>query len=143
MKAAGANIWLEQEPTTQRSIVRRPDTPVEQAMTSRRHGRLPLSASVVATGRVLFFMALAAGMSLPARSAEVPDAGRGRLLYENHCVVCHTSKVHGRIPALVIDRGELRLIVSAWAKGQNLRWSDDDVDDVVEYLDTAYYRMPR
>ena len=78
---------------------------------------------------------------LPAWGAEMPDAGRGRLLYENHCVVCHTSKVHRRIPPLPSDRGELQMIVSAWAKGQKLGWSDADIADVVEYLDVSYYRI--
>jgi mono/diheme cytochrome c family protein len=79
---------------------------------------------------------------LQAWGAEPPDAGRGRLLYENHCVVCHTSKVHRRIPPAPIDRQELRLIVTAWAKGQNLRWSETEVLDVVDYLDSTYYRFP-
>lgn len=77
-----------------------------------------------------------------APGAGVPDVERGRLLYDNHCIVCHTSKVHRRIPPLPMDIGQLRLIVSAWAKGQQLRWSDDDISDVVEYLDRTHYRLP-
>jgi mono/diheme cytochrome c family protein len=92
-----------------------------------------------ACARRLVAAALAA--AVPAWGAEMPDAQRGRLLYENHCVVCHTSKVHRRIPPLPLDLGELRLIVAAWAKGQDLRWSDTEISDVVEYLDSSYYRM--
>jgi len=76
-----------------------------------------------------------------ATAADVPDVERGRALYENHCIVCHTSKVHRRIPPLPIDTQDLRLIVAAWAKQQNLRWSGDDVEDVVYYLDRTYYRL--
>jgi mono/diheme cytochrome c family protein len=88
-----------------------------------------------------WLLALAAASALPAWGAELPDAGRGRLLYENHCVVCHTQKVHRRVPPLPIDLKELRQIVTAWAKGQKLGWSENDISDVVEYLDSTYYRM--
>jgi len=43
----------------------------------------------------------------------VPDMERGRALYENHCEVCHTSKVHSRINRLPIGIEELRQIVSS------------------------------
>ena len=83
------------------------------------------------------------GIAAHAWSAEVPNLDRGRLLYENHCVVCHTSKVHRRVPQLPIDLKELRQIVSAWAKGEQLSWSEEDITDVVEYLDSTYYRFLR
>ena len=73
----------------------------------------------------------------------MPDLDRGRMLYENHCTVCHTPKVHRRIPPLPIDNSELRRIVSAWAKGEQLNWTDQDVTDVAEYLDASYYRFLR
>ncbi len=83
------------------------------------------------------------GIAAHAWSAEMPNLARGRLLYENHCVVCHTPKVHRRVPQLPIDLKELRQIVSAWAKGQQLDWSESDITDVVEYLDSTYYRFLR
>lgn len=91
-------------------------------------------------------LALAAAFGLPmagAQPAEIPDLERGRALYENHCVVCHTSKVHRRIPALPIDLEELRRIVSSWAKQENLSWTPDEIEDVVHYLNRAHYRFER
>jgi mono/diheme cytochrome c family protein len=41
--------------------------------------------------------------------AETPDLERGRALYENHCVVCHTAKVHRRVPPLPLGIDDLRL----------------------------------
>ena len=95
----------------------------------------------VGTRRFLALLGLC--FLLPPAAAQPPDMERGRLLYENHCVVCHTSKVHRRLDPLPLDRKDLQLIVAAWAKGQQLGWSDGDVSDVVEYLDRTYYRMPR
>lgn len=91
--------------------------------------------------RTCLLLAAGALAAVPAWSAPLPDGDRGRLLYENHCIVCHTSKVHRRIPPLPIDRGELRQIVAAWARGQNLDWSEEDIADVVEHLDRTYYHM--
>ena len=77
--------------------------------------------------------------SLPSRGESPPSPERGRLLYENHCVLCHTPKVHRRIPPVPANRDELRLIVMAWAKGQETRWSPQDIEDVVEYLERNFY----
>lgn len=70
---------------------------------------------------------------------EVPDEDRGRALYENHCQVCHTSRVHSRINKLPISRAELQEIVDRWQREEQLRWSAQDVADVVEFLGRTRY----
>lgn len=85
---------------------------------------------------LLGFPALTAGQ-------DIPSLERGRSLYENHCVVCHTPKVHRRVSSLAIDVADLRHIVTAWATQQNLRWSREDIEDVVHYLDRVHYRLLR
>ena len=71
----------------------------------------------------------------------VPDMERGRALYENHCEVCHTSKVHSRINRLPIDIKELRQIVDNWQKEERLQWSPQDVEDVVQFLNRTRYNF--
>jgi mono/diheme cytochrome c family protein len=88
---------------------------------------------------ILGAAALAAATGSAGQS--VPDAERGRALYQNHCGVCHTSKVHRREPPLPITVEELRTIVAIWAREEGLRWSRDDIEDVVQYLDRTYYRF--
>ena len=83
----------------------------------------------------------AACLALSAAAAEVPNLERGRALYENHCLVCHTSKVHRRNPASAIDTEALRFIVKVWVEEQKMRWSQEDIVDVVHYLDTTHYRF--
>jgi mono/diheme cytochrome c family protein len=78
-----------------------------------------------------------------ARAQAPVDLERGRALYENHCVVCHTSKVHRRMPPSAIDREALRFIVKVWVEENRLRWGEEEIDDVVHYLDRAYYHFPR
>ena len=82
-------------------------------------------------------------LALPAAGAEVPNPERGRALYENHCVVCHTSKVHRRIPSSAIDTAALRSIVKVWMEEQKLRWSPEDIEDVVQYLNDTHYRFSK
>ena len=93
----------------------------------------------------LFLLVPIAGvaLALPVAAAEVPNLERGRALYENHCVVCHTSKVHRRYPPSAIDREALRFIVKVWVEEQKLRWRSEDVEDVVQYLDRAHYRFDK
>jgi mono/diheme cytochrome c family protein len=76
-----------------------------------------------------------------AGAAEAPDLERGRGLYENHCQVCHTPKVHSRPNRLPLDANELRLIVENWQSEENLRWSRQDVEDVVYYLRQTRYKF--
>jgi mono/diheme cytochrome c family protein len=85
----------------------------------------------------------AACLGVSAYAAEMPNLERGRALYENHCVVCHTPKVHRRVPSLAIEVADLRYIVTLWATQQNLRWSREDIEDVVHYLDYTHYRLLR
>ena len=90
---------------------------------------------------------LAGGLAAAAHAAsggDSPSDERGRLLYENHCIVCHTAKVHRRIPQLPLTVHELRQIVAYWALGEKLQWSEQDIADVAEYLARNYYRdLPR
>jgi mono/diheme cytochrome c family protein len=78
-----------------------------------------------------------------AWSADVPDIERGRALYEHHCIVCHTAKLHRRPDPLPLRSDDLRFIVTLWASQQGLGWSREDIDDVVFYLDRVYYRLEK
>lgn len=93
-------------------------------------------AAVAAAVAVL---ALSGGVS-PAVAA---DKERGRILYENHCMVCHTPKVHSRPNRIPLSLDELRQIVSNWAKEENLPWSNEEINDVVWYLNTTRYRFTK
>ncbi len=66
-----------------------------------------------------------------SEAAEIPDLERGRALYENHCQVCHTANVHSRPNRIPLNADELRQIVTHWSAQENLRWSTEDVEDVV------------
>jgi Cytochrome C oxidase, cbb3-type, subunit III len=91
------------------------------------------------TGRALVLTGLLLTAS-PA-GAQMPDVARGRALYENHCVVCHSSAVHKRVNRIPVTRNELRDIVEHWQTQQKLQWSAQDVNDVVTYLGQSLYKF--
>jgi mono/diheme cytochrome c family protein len=88
---------------------------------------------------ISLFAAVSLAIPAAGRGSELPDLERGRALYENHCVVCHTPKVHRRVPRLPLATNDLRFIVTVWASQQGVRWSPDEIEDVVHYLDRTYY----
>lgn len=83
----------------------------------------------------------------PADGKKNPDkpqpvtASRGQLLYENHCQGCHTSQLHIREQRRVRSIDELRGWVARWATTQQLRWGDEEIGDVTNYLNQRYYRL--
>jgi hypothetical protein len=91
--------------------------------------------------RFVWMWFAAAFVTGSACAAEPPDLERGRGLYENHCQVCHTPKVHTRANRLPLDANELRLIVDNWQREENLRWTPQDVADVVYYLRQTRYKF--
>lgn len=73
--------------------------------------------------------------------AQIPDPERGRALYENHCMVCHTGKVHARPNRIVLSRRDAADVVNRWQTEQKLRWGQQEIDDVVEYLARTVYKL--
>lgn len=73
--------------------------------------------------------------------ARAADPERGRLLYENHCRVCHTSAVHMREGRKAASRDEIQTWVKRWCKELGLQWGTLEIDDVTEYLNDRYYQL--
>lgn len=85
---------------------------------------------------------LALGAAAVVGATDLANIGRGRALYENHCQVCHTPRVHGR-GHLPLTEHDMREIVVRWQLQEGLRWSDQDIDDVTAYLANVVYRRYR
>jgi mono/diheme cytochrome c family protein len=64
---------------------------------------------------------------------------RGQLLYENHCGACHESSVHIREVQAAESLDAVRAQVTHWQGVLRLVWSSEDVGDVAEYLNAAWY----
>ena len=72
----------------------------------------------------------------------VLDVGRGRLLYDTHCVTCHDREVHWRDRSIVGAWSDLLVQVDRWQSNTGQRWTSAEIGDVAAYLNAIYYRMP-
>lgn len=70
------------------------------------------------------------------------EEGRGEMLYQNHCVACHTTQLHWRDQRLAKDWSSLRAQVHRWEKNTGLTWSEEDIEAVSQYLNQLYYQFP-
>jgi mono/diheme cytochrome c family protein len=71
--------------------------------------------------------------------AHADEQERGRLLYENHCTSCHTSKVHVRGKHKAHTLEDIEKQVRRWSGELGLTWSDEEVAAVRSYLSIRYY----
>jgi mono/diheme cytochrome c family protein len=85
-------------------------------------------------------VALAASVTV-ALAQPAPSATRGELLYNTHCIACHTKEVHWREQKLATDWPSLERQVRRWAVNSGLAWTDEDVADVTRYLNAVHYRF--
>lgn len=84
----------------------------------------------------------AACIAAQAAPAAAPAPTRGELLYTTHCIACHNSQMHWRDQRLATDWASLRAQVRRWQEAGQLGWSDDDIREVVRYLNDRIYRFP-
>ena len=89
--------------------------------------------------RLLFLTAtylLAAGV-LPAAAV----ADNGATLHQEHCTSCHDDSVYSRKDRRVTSPAGLKKQVQRCELSLGLKWFDEDVDDVVNYLNKTYYKF--
>jgi mono/diheme cytochrome c family protein len=96
----------------------------------RRNRGLP-AAMLAACG-------LAAWLALAATARA---ESRGELLYTTHCNSCHTTQMHWRDRRSATDWPTLQTQVRRWQGNAGLQWTDEDIAQVVQYLNQRYYRF--
>jgi hypothetical protein len=79
----------------------------------------------------------------PADALPQPPPTRGRLLYETHCIACHTSQMHWRDARIARDWPGLVAQVRRWQERASLQWSEADVLEVARHLNATIYRLPQ
>jgi hypothetical protein len=76
-----------------------------------------------------------------ALAQSAPSASRGELLYNTHCISCHSTEIHWRDQKLATDWAGLVRQVRRWAGNTGLAWSEEEVVDVARYLNATIYRF--
>ena len=67
---------------------------------------------------------------------------RGAMLYENHCLQCHTQQIHWREKKSVTDWKSLITEVDRWQHISGLEWSKSDIEAVSRHLNGLFYHYP-
>ena len=93
------------------------------------------------SNRLMAFSVLAVSSAL-SHSQVPPAQTRGGLLYNTHCVSCHTTQMHWRHNKQAIDWDSLKVQVRRWQGNAGLQWGDADIDEVSRYLNETIYRYP-
>lgn len=92
--------------------------------------------------RMLLAIVVLGGLAQgPVSAQSTPTESRGRLLYANHCIACHTTQMHWRERKLVTDWASLKVQVRRWQGAAQLNWSEGEIDDVARYLNDTFYRL--
>lgn len=123
---------------TARSRLYRPSRPVAAAFASARR----FYFRALARNHGVVILALLLAVPLADVEAAPFEEGRGEMLYQNHCVACHTTQVHWRDQRLAKDWPSLRAQVRRWERNTGLTWSEEDVEAVSQYLNQLYYQFP-
>lgn len=76
-----------------------------------------------------------------AAPAQDAPTSRGELLYENHCMSCHTSIAHVRDNRRAKSAAEVGAWVRRWATELKLGWTDADIAAVTRHLNKRYYKF--
>lgn len=71
----------------------------------------------------------------------IPDPDRAQLLYETHCIGCHTSAAHRGSDRRARSEADVSIQVRRWSDNQKLGWTDEDVDQVTALLVRRYYHF--
>ena len=69
------------------------------------------------------------------------DVNAGQELHAANCTSCHDSGVYTRQNRRVNSLDTLRKQVRRCERAQGLRWFDDQLESVVQYLNQTYYRF--
>jgi mono/diheme cytochrome c family protein len=82
-----------------------------------------------------------AGVLVFVAALSAVEFDRGEALYENHCSSCHDPLVHMGEARHVTTLPDLRARVTAWSIHSGLNWSEEDINDVTDFLNRRFYRL--
>lgn len=84
----------------------------------------------------LFLFGIASAMSHAA------DTAGGKALTDQHCYQCHGNEVYTRSDRKVRTLDGLQRQVRRCELTLGLKWFDEDVSNVTDYLNQEFYKFP-
>lgn len=94
--------------------------------------------------RLVTFIILSIGFS----STYANDVKRGRILHNENCIQCHAamyggdgSTIYLREERRIDSLQALNMQVKRCKNSLGLPWPEDQIDDLIAYLNTTFYRF--
>jgi hypothetical protein len=81
------------------------------------------------------------GLATLNSSSFAIDVNHGKSLQQDNCMSCHDDSIYTREERRVTTLDALRQQVQRCETTLNLTWFPEDVDDVIEYLNTSFYKF--
>jgi len=69
------------------------------------------------------------------------DVQHGKQLLQEHCTKCHDDSVYTRKDHFVTSKQALAEQVRRCSLNAGAKWSDEDITDVVNYLNATFYKF--
>ncbi len=86
-------------------------------------------------------LAIAFSLGVASPPALSEDLRRGETLYHDHCDICHDALNPPNQGKKLKSLQQLHLEVTSWVQHSGEKWSQQDIDDVVFYLNRSYYHF--
>jgi len=76
-----------------------------------------------------------------SQATAAADTEHGKSLVKEHCTKCHDDGMYTRKDRKVTTLNGLQNQVRRCETNLELKWFEDDIDDVISYLNTQYYKF--
>ena len=74
---------------------------------------------------------------------QAQDIDPGKKLHNEHCTRCHTPEIYTREHRIVNSYAELAERVRQCELSNELTWFDEEINAVVDYLNSTYYHFEK
>ena len=74
---------------------------------------------------------------------QAQDIDPGKKLHDEHCMRCHTKEIYTREHRIVNSYAELAERVRQCELSNELTWFDEEINAVVDYLNSTYYHFEK
>lgn len=97
---------------------------------------------MIGSKQLVFALCLLWSMHASVQAQPERGESRGALLYATHCNACHSLKFYWRERKLATDWDSLKAQVRHWQASLGLGWSEEEIKDVTDYLNSVHYAFP-
>ncbi len=89
----------------------------------------------------ILLIVVTSGLVAASSSLLAIDVNHGKSLQQKNCMSCHDDGMYTRENRRVTTLDALRHQVQRCETNLNLQWFPEDVDAVIEYLNTTFYNV--